>query len=234
MDFLPKREAELVTFSQNFADRLNALTTQVGITVEQAAQYESAVQLFITRYQASQNPDTRSPTALISKTIAKNALVKLTRQYAAIVQGCLTTTDEMRTSMGLTIRKTTRTPHEPIEVAPGVKVTGVNGLKVSMQIDDPTTESKRKKYATATGALVYTFVGSEYPADPALWTFHGIASRFEHTITMPFALAAGTQVWVTAAWVDIKGRSGPVAQPVSCNIGYAGALETQQPVRLAA
>ncbi|MEM1012506.1 MAG: hypothetical protein AAGI46_09840 [Planctomycetota bacterium] len=98
----------------------------------------------------------------------------------------------------------------------------------AISVFDPRSRSKRVKAPGTTQAWMYTFVGDEYPSDPAAWTFHGATTRYKHEIALPTSLPGGTQVWVTASWVNPRGMAGPPSMPVSAFTQYTGANTATQ------
>lgn len=233
MDYLPSREAELAEWLTNFQDRVSASPTTYGLTVDQVTAYTSLYSTWTAAYQAATQPATRTKAAVTEKDIARDNVVRDTRLLVSQIQTFPGTTDSMRDNLGITIRKTTRTRQDAPDAEPRVAVAGVSGLTFMLNIDDPTSLAKKKKFPGAIGAQVYTFVGEEYPADPALWSYNGLATRYVHEITMPFSLAAGTRVWVTATWINAAG-TGPLALPVSANVGYAGTSSAEEQMKMAA
>jgi hypothetical protein len=232
-DYLPTQDAQLALWTAAFGAKIEEYGGAIGLTDPQILEYTGLQEAFATALARVQDGVTRSPSNIVLKDQARDALTAKTRTLVGFIQEYPGTTDAQRSALQITIRKTTRTPSDPIEVAPRVVIASVKGMTFTLNIADPTSVSKKKRYEGSIGAQTYSYVGDEYPQDPALWAFHGTASKYVHEITMPFPLVPGTQVWVTAAWVDIKGRSGPLADPVSARVEYAGAANAQQ-MKLAA
>ncbi len=131
-------------------------------------------------------------------------------------------------------RKTNNTPVSPITVAPATAVKSVSGRTAQLSIFDPTSSTKRRKIAQAVSAYVYSFVGAEYPTDPALWEFCGSATRDVFSVTFGDEVAAGAQVWLCAAWCSRRGDTGPVSMPVTTRLQFGGVSANEEGMKIAA
>jgi hypothetical protein len=89
---------------------------------------------------------------------------------------------------------------------------------------DSANSNKRGKPAGAKAAYVYSFVGAEYPADAAAWTFEGATTRPRFQVGFPSTVAGGTQVWLCAAWVNAKQEAGPTSVPITTNLQGGGGV----------
>ncbi len=85
-NFLPQREAELVTWSGNFDTKITATPTAFGLTAGQATTYAGLNAAFVSAYQTANDPLTRSPANIVAKNMAMAALVASARQLAGIIQ----------------------------------------------------------------------------------------------------------------------------------------------------
>jgi hypothetical protein len=226
-DFIPRRESELVAFSANFKEKIVATPTLFGLTAPQAAAYADLHTAFATAYQLTQDPAARTPSAIVAKNSAMESLIANLRALARIVQACPEVTDEQRTMLGLTVRKEPE-PQPAPTVVPGMDAVSSRARTVDLNIHDKASLSKRGKPAGAVAAFVYSFVGATYPSNPSAWQFQGVATRSKFQITFPDTVAAGSQVWVCAAWVNRRGEAGPPSTPISINLPGGGAIVTTE------
>src|SRR5689334_8647382 len=74
-DFLPKRDAELVTWSTNFLAGIQTMATSVGLTAAQATAYGTLHDNFVTSYNASASDATNSRSAIVTKNECRALLV---------------------------------------------------------------------------------------------------------------------------------------------------------------
>ncbi|MCC6423213.1 MAG: hypothetical protein IT447_07005 [Phycisphaerales bacterium] len=99
---------------------------------------------------------------------------------------------------------------------------------------DSAVSNKRGKPAGATAAWVWTFVGTNYPTDPAAWQFQGSATKARHEITFSDSVASGQPVWIRCAWINAKQETGPMSLPITTNIQGGGASVVVQEIKIAA
>ncbi|MGN6625775.1 MAG: hypothetical protein ACTHLN_04075 [Tepidisphaeraceae bacterium] len=229
--FLPARESELVTWTENFDLKINATPTTYGLTAAQAAAYTPASTAFVEAYKACNTDSTNSRTAIITKNDAKKVLIASARQLSRIVQSFPGTTNTMRAELGLTV-PATPTPTPWPDVAPVSEILTVDGRRVQTATH-AAGSTRRSRAPGMTGALVYSYVGDTYPSDPALWQFEGIATRSKFEVIFPDSVPAGATVWICAAWVNRRGEAGPVSKPVSVNL-QGGGSNTVTKMQLAA
>ncbi len=216
-DFIPSQEAELVTWSTNFDAQINNDPPAVGLTVEQTGGYSTLQAAFVAAFQASQDPSTRTPSTIVTKNEAKDALVANARHLARIIQACPTVSDTQRSDLGLTVRKTEPSPVPVPEEEPHLDIQERFGSVVRIRLHDDTA-SRRGKPEGVEGAMVFSFVGPTPPTDLEKWSFEGNMTRALVDVAFDPALAAGTQVWLTAAWYNPRGQSGPGCTPVSTTL----------------
>ncbi|MFT3785029.1 MAG: hypothetical protein QM770_02535 [Tepidisphaeraceae bacterium] len=112
-NFIPTREAQLVPYGLNFKTRITATPTVYSLTAAQATAFGTLYDSFVTAYNISQSDATNSKSATIAKNLAKKAMIANLRMLAGIVQKAPTTTDTMRSDLGLTVRKTPSYPGNP-------------------------------------------------------------------------------------------------------------------------
>src|SRR4051812_19749576 len=100
-DFIPGREAQLVTFSTNFKNLITLAPTTYGLTAAQATAYGTKHTLFTTAFQTATDPSTRSPSAIIAKDVAKNNLISEIRMLSRIIQAAPAVTAQQRSDLGI-------------------------------------------------------------------------------------------------------------------------------------
>jgi hypothetical protein len=219
-DYLPDREAELVTWIGTFKSLILVHFADYGLSNAQATSYGTLATSFITAYNLAKADATRSPANIIAKNDAKKLVVASTRQLAGIIQKFPGTTDEMRSQLGLTV-PSPRTPIPPPTDIPTLEVVERIGTNVRIRIHDGT--GRRGRPAGVQGARVYSHVGTTAPVDPNEYEMEGQATRAFVDIQFPADTAPGTSVWFTACYYNPRGEVGPACQPVQTFIA-GGAL----------
>lgn len=222
--YLPTREAELVTWSNNFNTLVKANAVTYGLTAEQGTDYEAVHSAFVTAYQVANDPLTRSPANIETKNTAKKAMVELTRELVNIVQAFPGTTNTMRASLGITVKDVTPTPTPVPEFAPQLDVVSVHGRRMSIRLRDAQT-GERKKPEGVTGATLVSYVGETIPDDMRLWHFEANTNRTDADIDFDPSVPMGAKVWVAAFWFNRRSESGPACAPVSAHVGFGALTE---------
>lgn len=214
-NYLPSADAELLAWSTNFIGLIETGFATYGLTSAQATAYRAAHDTYAGAYQAAYDPNTRTRPVIEGKAVAKRALATLARELVRIAQAFPEMTDELRRSLNITVPKA-RSPIPAPTARPVAEIVSVAAWTVTAYVHD--TTSDRDKPEGVIGAKLYTFVGETYPSDPSEWEYQGDFTRRRCEITLPNTVAAGSRVWVCAAWYNRKGETGPASVPVSTNI----------------
>ena len=213
-DFIPSREAKLVTWSVNFKTKITTAPTVYGLTAAQATQYGTKHDAFVALYQAANDPDTRSPSAIIAKSASKSDLIATARQFARIVQATPSVTPELKSELGLTVRDVEPTPVGPPTTAPLLTVVSASGRTVRMRLQDAASPTRRGRPEFTAGAAVFSFVGDVPPADLADWKFEGNTTRTTVDVAFPATVPNWSKVWLRARWFSPRLQDGPASAPV--------------------
>lgn len=223
-DFLPSREAELLTWSTNFKTRILLAPLPIGLSVIQATAYGALHDSFVTAYNAATNDGTNSRSAIVSKNAAKILLIANARLLAGIVQKFPGTSNTQRSELGLTVRDAEPTPIPPPATAPTLSIVSTIGNTVRIRLKDPANPSRRGRPSGVDGAAIFTFVGAVAPTEEADWTFQGNTARTSINITFPGSTPAGAKVWFTAFWFNPRKQSGPPAIALGINLPGGAAM----------
>ncbi|HEY0007217.1 MAG TPA: hypothetical protein VGB55_00710, partial [Tepidisphaeraceae bacterium] len=103
-DFLPAREPELVTWANTFAANVAVIgVANIGLVASQQTALQAAVTAFVDAYELYKNPTTHTPPNFEAKRTKRQEMTDLIRQLAGIIQKHPGTTDQQRSSLGLTV-----------------------------------------------------------------------------------------------------------------------------------
>lgn len=214
--FLPYRESELLLFAQNAHAVLDATPDAFvgfGLTQAQFDTFQSRYSAFDAAYITANHPDTRTPTAVSQKNLAKAAMVSYIREMVRLVQAHPGLTDDQRVSLGITVPDVDPSPvPRPVE-QPGLSVRLVKGRVIMLQLTRE--DGRRAKPEGVASAAVYRFVGGEPPAGIGGFEYVGSWSTTRPEVVMPEDTPVGTKVWVSAAWANRKQQLGFACPPVS-------------------
>jgi hypothetical protein len=231
---IPRQDALLVSWANNFATRISAEGNPYGISTGQQAEMTARAAAFADAYNGLMNAranGTRSASMTAAKTSAKKALLAIGREVYAIISANTAISDADRILAGINVRAP-RTSIPAPTVEPVVSVVSVVCRTVAIRIRDSASTTNRGKPRGCRSAFVYCYVGREYPSDPAAWTFKGATTRTKYDISFDSAIPGGSTVWIYAAWANAKEQVGPPSIPVATTLQGGGS--TIQPTKLAA
>ena len=234
---IPTKDELLVAYAGNMNSRLTSGYGTYGVTEEQAQQLTALFtpyQAAYTLMMSSREAGTRSKSQTGVTAAAKKALLAHARMIYASVQANTTVADNLKTLLGVEIRKENRRPVPAPTQRPMVEIVSALTRTVTINVYDPASKTKRGKLPTAVSANVYSYAGATYPADPTLWQYCGPATKANFQIAFPDTMPGGQTVWICAAWVTRRGDVGPVSVPISTNVQGGGQNETQAAIKIAA
>ncbi|MGB7159140.1 MAG: hypothetical protein WBD40_13810 [Tepidisphaeraceae bacterium] len=227
-DFLPHANPELLVWSTNFAQRIIAAPLPLGLTVLQAATYQTAHDLWAGLVATALEPSTRTRGTISAANDARTPLKAMARELARIVNAYPPITNQQRINLGLNPRTGEVSPINPPQEQPVMEVAGAIGRTLKVKVH--AIDSTRKKPEGVSGCTVFYFVGSAPPADITQWVFAGSSTRTVFDVEFPATVAAGAQVWLCAFWKNFRDQSGPACQPISAYLagGVTGSGGAQQ------
>src|SRR5688572_12047548 len=144
-DFFPSREADIVTWSNNFDSLITATPIPYGLTAAQATAYGAKHDAFVAAHQTANDPATRSPSAIVAKDVAKAALAAEARMLARIIQATPSVTAQQKSDLGLTIRSSEPTPIPPPAAAPDMDIISAVVRTVKVRLRDSASPTRRGK-----------------------------------------------------------------------------------------
>jgi len=219
--FQPKKDAELLTWSDNFRTQITATPTAFGLTALQATAYGVWHTAFANAYAAAVNPNTNSKANVNTKNVAKENLINglgAARELVNIVQAFPGTTDIMRGELGLRIADVTPSPVPAPATPPDLSILSSFARTVKVRLRDQNNPDRRGKPDGVQGATLLFFVGETAPADPSQWIFALNTSKTLLEVEIPGSVAAGSRVWLTAFWFNARKESSPAATPESTRV----------------
>lgn len=212
-DFLPRREADLLAWAENFAGRIAADAGAYGLTPAQAAAFEARRSAFAAAYAVATTPGSRTRPAVAAKDAARAALEAEARALAAVVRAGPGVSDAQRVGLGLRPRGAGRARIGRPGDRPTVRVAEVVGRRIRVVLSEAGAPGRGKPRGVAGAAVLY-HVGESAPTDAAEWSFGLQTTRAEAELAVGPAAEAGARVWVTARWFNPRGELGPWAEAV--------------------
>jgi hypothetical protein len=223
-NFLPNREAELVTWANNFQSKIQAAPTRYNLTPAQATAFTTLHTAWNLAYQTAKDPDTNSRSNTAAKDTAKDAMVNGPggiRELARVVQSLLSMPAEYLRELGLTVRDNSPTPIPVPIVSPEMDFVPTATRLIRVRLHNEKTLNRRKP-AGVKGAAVFYHIGATPPAEWKDWTFCENTTRQTIEVDLGAEVASGTTVWFTACWFNPRMENGPAATPMSTVVQWGG------------
>jgi hypothetical protein len=145
--------------------------------------------------------------------------------YASI-QNSQTVSDENKTLMGVTIKKTHPTPTPPPALSPKLTIISVTGRTVKCQVEDRAFPNTKRRPANALGVTIMSATGDTPPpaSDPG-WVLEGQSGKNIFDVVFADSVAAGTKCWIVALWYSRRGAYSPACEPVQTYLQVGPAAE---------
>ena len=214
--YFPSRQAELIPWGANLSGKISATPTAFGTTSTAATALASANTAMASAYATAVNPATRTRMTIEQKNAAIKAFMAEARVVVKQVQGFPALSDAQRIDLGITVHAPVAPINPPTE-SPVVEIVAALGRTIKVKLHAIGSD-RRSKPAGASGAAVFSFVGSAPPADINAWVFQGSTTRTVFNIVFPPTVAAGSQVFLTAFWFNPRSQSGPACTPISAYV----------------
>lgn len=208
--YIPSRDADLDSWSLNFATLITATPLAYGLTAPDAVIIQASVDSWHAAYGVTVDPSTRTPSAIAAKDAARATMLATVRPYAMAINARSATTDEQRSDLGITIRKTVMTPIPAPTTAPALSVSSAIPFATTLLYRDPATPTSKAKPFGVIGVQLWTAIGTVAAIDPSQATFYGVATKSPCVIGFT-APQQGKQCTVFARFVT-RGGPGGVAQ----------------------
>lgn len=210
MSYLPTADLMYQAFVVNFAALLTADPAAYGEDAASALIVQTAVDDFVAAMTLATDPTTRTSPTIADKDYKRALCTARMRPVAMRINALASVTDLQREALGLTVRKTDKTPVPPPATAPSLAVIAITPGINKLAIADETTPTSKAKPAGVTGCEIFRAVGAVPAVDPAA------ASYFARTTKTPVSLSTagttpGQTVTYFARWTTRSGPSG-VAQ----------------------
>ncbi len=228
-DFVPRREAQRVTWLQILVRNLSPDPGAFGVPEAMFADLQAKVDAAAEAYRTATSRITRTPIAVMVKDELLAGATDAARRVARLVQATPAVDDSQRFRLGLTVPQTPVRVVAPPSEPPGMWILSSVGRTVKVRLYDTEATTRRGRPVSATGAAVFYFVGDHPPADGRLWEFKRNVSRTTFTLTFPSDLAPGTKVWLSAYWFSARAERSRMSRPTSVNLP-GGSLEVDHPL----
>lgn len=217
VSYIPSRDGLLTTWSNNFSTLISATPTAYGLVAGDATAYAALNTAYINAYALALNSPTRGPSSIVTKDTAKANVIARARQLADIIQANPAVTDTQKQDLGLTVRKTNRTPTPAPTTSPQLSIIAATPLQHTLRMVDQLTPSARLKPFGAIELALLVYIGTVPPVPGASPTFQQGFTK--NPIGVNFSGAdVGKTAYYVGNWKTRTGLLGPISNMVSCVI----------------
>lgn len=172
--YIPPKDADLVSWAQNFADLISASPATYGLTSGQAATIAAANVTWQAAYATAINPSTRTKPSVADKDAAKAAFLGIARPFAILIRNNQGVSNMDKLDLGLNVPDQTPTPIPVPTSSPGMVFVAATPLQHTLRFNDANNPTQRgKKPDGAIGIEVYRTVGVAPTSDPDAASYIG-------------------------------------------------------------
>lgn len=222
VQYIPARDGDFNVWVNNFADYIAANYVALGLSLSDSNAMQSLESTWNTAYNAAIAGSTRGPMTVNVKDTAKTNAVQRARQLAVIIQANPAITDSQKTALGITLRKTNKTPIPPPTSSPLLTFIAATPLQHTLRWADQTTPALRAMpfgvVALELDVWVFTPITPPPPPGPP-----GPPTMVLTLTKQPAAInftsdQIGKMAFYQGNWRTIRGLLGPVSNAISQTI----------------
>src|SRR4051812_43826038 len=171
-DFLPRGDAELLQWSKNFDQQIQASGEQWSLSPQQIAEYSLRHAAFAEAFRVANDPSRRTRPTISSKDEQRASLKKSARHLAAILRTLLRDDPAAKIVLRLKPGEGRRQRMGAPSEAPTLWLTSTTSQReVIVKLRDASTSGRRGKPSDVEGATLMMFVGDRPPSDVGKWKF---------------------------------------------------------------
>jgi hypothetical protein len=205
-DYIPKKDAELVAWSENFGKQVADNGWAWGIPTEEVTGLQTAVTTFSSLQKQADSP-AKTSVIIAEKNAARSILIERIRALVNFRLRNPVITDAQRIAMGLHVRDTTQTTIQVPNTRPELDIDVVDFRRLKVLFRDMGSKSKAKPYGVI-GAVIAFATLDVPPANPSALTRTVLATRTPHTLEFTEE-ERGKTVYIAICWQNEKGQRGP-------------------------
>lgn len=216
MSYLPATLLGLKNWALNFQLGVAADFAEIGVPEANSDDLTAAYTAFAAALALSTDPGTRTPVKVADTETKKLALLEQIYICVPLIQAFPGITAETLTGLGLTVRKTTRTPVPTPTAVPVLSANRLVSLQVTLRVNDVENNSNRFPPNTV-GANIYMKISETPPASIADCVFVGRMTKRFLAIDYDGA-DANKAVHFFAAYVTRTNKEGPSSALLSTTV----------------
>lgn len=207
--YIPNRDADFLTWSQNFSTVLTANPALYGLTASDATAVDALVDTFTTAYGDATAPSTRTPVTVQAKNIARINAEAGIRPYAQAIANNAGVSSDDKIAIGVNPRTSVPSPIGQPTTFPDLSVNPTGPLQVTARYRDSeaTPTSKAKPYGS-TQVQIFGMTSATVVTDPT--TLPLLATVTKSPTLMTFGSSdANKTCYFAARFITRRGLVGP-------------------------
>lgn len=204
-DYIPTKDADFGPWLLNLATLATATPAVYGLTAPEAVVITGQSDAWAAAYPLATDPGTRTPATVANKDAVRAAAEATVRPLCVRVSLNPAVTDENKTALGVTVRKTVPTPVPPPTTRPSLTLVSVTPGNQLIRYTDADLPAGKGKPAGAIGVQLWAAIGTVPAVDPAQAAFMAVITKSPQNIATNPADRAKT-ITFFARW---QTRSGP-------------------------
>lgn len=208
--YIPSTDSGFASWLLNFSTLITAAPTTYGLTAPDAVLIAAQETAYSAALATATDPGTRTPAAVAAKDAAKASALAVVRPYAVSISMNAGVSNEDKTAVGVTVRKTVPTPIPAPVDAPQVSFVSAIPLETKLKVVNSATPTSKAKPFGAIGVEIWMSVGTTAATDPAQLSFVGTFTKIP--LTLGFEAAQQGKIATVAARYVTRGGNGGVAK----------------------
>lgn len=216
--YIPSTDADFQVWLDNFSELITADPTAYGLSSADATALATLTTTYDNALAAATNGSTRGPSTVNAKDVARTNAQARARQLATIIQANPAVTEEQKTDLGITVRKTNKTPIPAPASSPLLAyIATTTGQQTLRYSDQMTPDSRSKPFGVVALQLSVwlTAIGTP-PSGPANKVL--IVTRNPFPVNFTNA-DLGKMATYVGRWQTAKGLTGPDSSSISAVVG---------------
>lgn len=211
--YIPPRDADLLTWADNFSALVTATPATYGLSAANATTIAGVIATFDTTYAVSQSPATRSPANVAAKDAAKVSLLAVVRPFAQQIANNIGVSTDDKIALGLNPRTNTPTPVPVPNTNPVLTVDTAFPLQHVLRFRDSTASpSVKAKPPGVTSLQLHAIALPASSGSPSaefdLIPLAGLPTTSPLLVSWPSSNRTNV-AWYVGRWVTRKGLAGP-------------------------
>lgn len=218
MGYIPDSDSLFDSWAKVYCDYVDAHADIIGVSHVQRDALVAAHTSWDESFDLANSAQAAAKAAIEKKDSDRASFENIIRELTAQIQANPNVTNEQRASLGITVRKETKTPAPIPKTRPVAKIDANERLQQTIHFTDEATPTSKAKPAGVMGCELWVKIGGAPPLDASETSF--VATDTKSPYVAHFNGSDGGKLahWMLR-WVNTRGEAGPWSETVSVTIG---------------